>query len=421
MRVLIVNALYTPYKIGGAEKSVQLLAEGLARRGEAVTVVTLHEDAAPEEADLNGVHLIRLPLDNRHWPYGAPDADHGTGERLLWHLRNSWNRAAAARFGRVLDAVRPDVVHCNVITGFSVAIWREVRRRQIPLVQTLRDYGLICCRSSLFKAGRNCQTRCGECRVLTHPARGASRRVDQLVSNSNHVIAAHQALGYFAGVPARRIFNVVDLAEAPRQPASPSGAPLVFGFIGRIEAEKGIEVVLAAFARLARADWRLRIAGVGRPEYVAVLRAAYPDPRIVWLDFVTAGDFYRSIDVVLIASIWAEPLPRTLIEALGAGVAAICSDAGGIPEIADLGLHTITYPAEDPVALAEAMSRALAEADAWRKGGLKDPAALALFSEAAIVDAYRAVYADARASAGRVHRVPLNRPSGQTISEQSAD
>lgn len=44
MRVLIVNTLYYPYKIGGAEVSVQLLAEELTRKGHQVRVVCLHHE-----------------------------------------------------------------------------------------------------------------------------------------------------------------------------------------------------------------------------------------------------------------------------------------------------------------------------------------------------------------------------------------
>ena len=43
MKVLIVNVLYPPHKIGGAEKSVSLLAEALVRAGDEVVVATLDD------------------------------------------------------------------------------------------------------------------------------------------------------------------------------------------------------------------------------------------------------------------------------------------------------------------------------------------------------------------------------------------
>jgi glycosyltransferase involved in cell wall biosynthesis len=397
MKVLIVNTLYPPHRIGGAEKSVALLAEALVGVGDEVTVATLDDIATPIIEVRNGVTIHRLPIDNIYWPYDPDAPAQPRLKRLHWHARNRWNRAAARRLGTLLDAVRPDIVHCNVITGFGPAIWHAIKRRRLPLVQTLRDYGAMCTRSALFRNGATCTTRCLECRLLTAPAKSLSATVDQLVSNSDYVIHRHHAEGYFPGVPARRIVNIATLAEQPRD-AKPPDAPFVFGFIGRIEPEKGVDIVLEAITRVARADWRLRIAGIGAPDYVAALKARYPDSRIAWLGFSPAGDFYRAIDTLLVASIWPEPLPRTLIEALSYGLSAICAEAGGIPEIADLAAQAITYPPTDVDALAMAMESALADAARWRAGGLSDPNALDRFAADRIVTEYRAAYAHAIAA-----------------------
>jgi glycosyltransferase involved in cell wall biosynthesis len=395
LKILIVNTLFPPHKVGGAEKSVALLAEGLARSGDEVSVATLDEIDTPNlEVRSDGIRVHRLPLDNIYWPWGSHQ--HPSSARaLLWHYHNSWNPKAAKRLGRVIDDEQPDVVHCNNLTGFSPSAWTAIKARGLPILQTLRDYWPLCVRAGLFKNGDVCTKRCTECQLLTRKTRSHSGMVDQLVSNSNFVIAAHHRHDYFPGVPARRIFNVVDLPSGPRVNPSQQGDPLMFGFIGRIEAEKGIEIVLDAVTRLNREDWRLRIAGVGVNEYVEGLRRRFPDHRIEWLGFASSADFYRSIDVALISSVWPEPLPRTLIESLGNGLGVICSDAGGIPEIADLGLHSLTYPAKDAVALAVAMRVALDNPEGWREGGLKDADALKVFSEGEVIAQYRQAYADA--------------------------
>ncbi|EPG4683217.1 glycosyl transferase family 1, partial [Klebsiella pneumoniae] len=62
MKVLIFNSLYYPYRIGGAEKSVQLLAESLVLYGNTVTVATLHEGKGIKEELINGVRIVRFPL-----------------------------------------------------------------------------------------------------------------------------------------------------------------------------------------------------------------------------------------------------------------------------------------------------------------------------------------------------------------------
>jgi glycosyltransferase involved in cell wall biosynthesis len=69
MNILIVNTLYTPYKIGGAERSVQLLAEMLAKKGNQVTVATLHDRKDITTDKINNVTIVRFPLANLYWPY----------------------------------------------------------------------------------------------------------------------------------------------------------------------------------------------------------------------------------------------------------------------------------------------------------------------------------------------------------------
>ncbi len=392
MRILIINSLYRPLFFGGAEKSVTLLAEALARTGDQVSVITLHPGSEETIEELNGVRVYRVPLDNIYWPYGQ-ERKHNSLQRLEWHLKDVWNRKAAKRVGNILDIEKPDVMHTNVIAGFSISVWREARKRNIPIIHTLRDYYMLCPRSTLFHNGSICQRRCLECRCLTFNRRQASTLVDLVVSNSSYVLETHRRHGYFKGVPSKVIYNIADsfMETHKATPAADSGS-LTFGFIGSILPEKGLDVVLEATTKLVNTHWHLRIAGGGLTRYIEQLKHRFGDPRIEWLGFTNSKEFYSSIDVAVISSVWAEPLPRTLIESFAAGKSAICARSGGIPEIASLGRTVETYQAKDVEALANIMNRALANVDVWRSGGFKNPSANAAFSAAAVINRYRAAY-----------------------------
>ena len=136
----------------------------------------------------------------------------------------------------------------------------------------------------------------------------------------------------------------------------------------------------------------MRIAGAGKPDYIDNLKRKYPDSRIEWLGFANAWEFYPTIDVSIISSVWPEPLSRVVIETFAAGKSALCAEAGGIPEIARLGKVVATYPAEDAGALAAAMERALKNPEKWRTGGFKDEDALSLFTSETIASRYRETY-----------------------------
>lgn len=340
----------------------------------------------------NGVRVHRIPMDNVYWPFGRVEKEHPL-TRLLWHTIDIWNWRSAGRVGRILDLEKPDVVHSHVIAGFSVAAWHEVRKRKIRLVHTLHDYYMLCVRSSLFRDGRVCESRCGTCTVMTKVRQAASHHIDEVVSVSQFVLNRHQGSGYFRHVPSSVIFNVMDAASPGSTERIPAASdPVVFGFIGKLEEPKGIEVVLAATRHLQHSDWCLKIAGTGLSQYVAQLKASFPDPRIQWLGFIESPEFYRSIDVAIVPSIWHDPLPYVTIEALFAGKRLICSQSGGIPEIAVLGKTVQLFPAGDAKALAMRMEHAIKTHSTAEEGGFQSTEQKGLFFEETVAHQYLAVY-----------------------------
>jgi glycosyltransferase involved in cell wall biosynthesis len=389
LKILIVNTLYPPDIMGGAEVSVSLLAEAFMRNGHHVAVVSLQKAGDVSVGDRNGIRTYRVQIDNAYWPFGQ-DRKPPRLDRLRWHLRDTWNRRAAKRFGAILDSEQPDVVHTNNLTGFSVSLWAEAKRRNIRIVHTLRDYSLICKRSTLFSKGATCDQRCLSCSTMTMPHLYASRMVDAVVSNSQYVLDRHLKLGFFPNVPHRVIYNIADSSVRPAPPSS--DADMTFGFIGRIEPEKGIDVVLKAVSLLPEQGWQLKIAGKGLEAYERELRGRYDNPKIKWLGFVKPAEFYSTVDICLISSVWPEPLPRTLIESINAGRATICSTAGGIPEISHFSKTLGSYEPSDFRGLAELMKQAISEAPKWKTAFPPRPEFSASFTPEAVTRQYLDVY-----------------------------
>ncbi len=393
MKITLVNSLYHPYQLGGAEKSVQLLAEALTRLGHEISVIALHPEKEVKRHSHNGVQIAHIPLSNSYWPYANADR-HGFLSRMGWHLRNVWNSATAATAGRVIDEFRPDVVHVNVPMGFSAALLSEVLSRKIRLVQTLRDYTYMCERAGMFRGGHNCASQCFDCKLFTSQYKRLSHHLSAVVSNSQFVLDAHLRSGYFSGVPAHVIFNIanVDGKVIPRVHDENKNGRLTFGFLGRIVEEKGLDVVLKATDRLKNDNWSLKIGGSGRDEYVSELKRRHGDSRIEWLGFVEPRRFFEQIDVALVSSVYAEPLPRSLIESYAAGRTVIASRAGGNLEVAELGKTYATYDAENVDQLTQLMDEAVTTSAKWRDGGFASPEQSQLFSEATVTKRYLDVY-----------------------------
>ncbi|SDS06651.1 Glycosyltransferase involved in cell wall bisynthesis [Halopseudomonas litoralis] len=331
MKIAILNTLYHPYKIGGAEVSVQLLAESLVDGGHSVSVITLHE--ATESIDqLNGVTLYRLPLRNLYWPFaGNPSRP----LRLLWHLLDIYNPLARADVSRLLKQIQPDVLHTNNLAGFSVAAWDAAHAQGVPVIHTSRDYYLIHPNCMLYAANQHQSPDSLSGRLFSVIKKWRSHSVGKYVAVSDHVRTLHQRQGYFRQVSAEVIYNPVTQPALAERQTSPAGT-ITLGYIGRLEPAKGIETALQVCRRLGPA-YRLFIAGSGDSRYMTKLQLTHAGLDVAWLGHIPPEEFYPAIDILLVPSQWAEPLGRVVLEANAHGVPVVGSRSGGIPEIISQG------------------------------------------------------------------------------------
>lgn len=132
------------------------------------------------------------------------------------------------------------------------------------------------------------------------------------------------------------------------------------GTVGRLIPEKGLDVLLAAMPKiLATRPAVLTVVGDG-PERTALEHKARGLP-VEFVGYLEApsdvASFLRSIDVFVMPSRW-EGLPNALLEALACGVPVVATDVSGMAEAAEG--NALLVPPDQPVALAEAVCRALA-------------------------------------------------------------
>jgi glycosyltransferase involved in cell wall biosynthesis len=358
MKVLLVNNLYPPNVRGGAERSVQLLAESLVRAGVEVVVATTAERAWPP-IDLNGVRVLTLALANFHWPFDG--ARPPRVQRALWHLLDIHNPWMGRAFRKLLRSERPDVVHTNNLQGISVAAWQAARTAGVPVVHTLRDYYLACARAMRFRDGSNCNRTCADCLPFCAARRAASQGVAGVVGTSRFILDQHLRLGFFRGATLRRaIFNASVAGAARRKRDS---AVLTFGYLGRLEAMKGIDVLLQAFAQRTDSRWRLLIAGSGPDAVVGGLRRQADDfartEQVRFVGWTDAAHFLSQIDVLVAPSLWHEPLSRAVIEAQSNGVPVVASRRGGLGELVADGASGILFEPDEPGGLARAIDELL--------------------------------------------------------------
>lgn len=334
-KILLVNSLYHPQEIGGAECAVRLLSEGLVGRGFDVTVACLSPTGREERELIHGVQVVRLPLANFYWPFSGRESPVGPWRRAFWHVVDGYNTAMGARLGRILDETRPDLVHLNNLAGFSVAVLAAAKRRHLPVVQTVHDYYYTCPRTSMFRGGANCARQCGSCRALAALRMRMGRRVDMVCGVSGAMLRRIEDCGAFRGTPGRAVVRSANLpsdAVPARRRDRRAGEGLTVGFLGRLDPTKGVETLLNALRVLRGLPLEVVIAGRGQPAYEAELRRKAEGLPARFLGHVDPKAMLSEIDVLVVPSLWHEPFGRVVQEAFSYGVPVIGSETGGIPE-----------------------------------------------------------------------------------------
>lgn len=356
LRILYLNTLYAPNIGGGAEITLKALVETMAARGHEVCVVTTGR--RPQVDDVDGIRVVRIGVRNLYWHFeraGIP-----RWKRAVWHLLDIYNPGMANAVMKVVDEFKPDVVSCHNLAGFSASVWSALSAAGVPLVQVLHDYYSLCPTSNMFRGGYPCTRPCTGCCALRMPHARLSGRVSAVVGISRFILERHLQSRRFAGVRMRAVIpNARQGKVAAPRAIAPEGT-LRFGFIGTLAPAKGIELLLEAYASLTPGRHSLCVAGRGEPEYERHLQAR-ASADIVFMGNVAAADFFPAIDVLVVPSLWHEPLGMVIVEAFMHGVPVLASRVGGIPELVEDGRNGWLFDPASPGELATRMRDLLAQ------------------------------------------------------------
>jgi glycosyltransferase involved in cell wall biosynthesis len=252
------------------------------------------------------------------------------------------------------------------------ALWRLARYRRFHKLEILHafDYpsnflavlaGRLCGFSYVITSQRSS-------RELRSPywrrlLRWTDKRADAIVVNC---AALRDHMTGEEGVPAARIhlcYNGLDSSRFPVRRGGTSGAGLVTGVVCALRPEKGLGVLLEAFAAVSGShpEARLMIAGSGpeREKLEDHAAALGIGQRCQW--YPSAADvspWLQQMDVFVLPS-ESEAFSNSLLEAMSSGCAVVASDVGGSPEMVEHEQTGLLFPSKDAAALAGCLERLL--------------------------------------------------------------
>jgi len=166
-------------------------------------------------------------------------------------------------------------------------------------------------------------------------------------------------------------------------------------YIGRMLWSKGIDDLVAVIPSLREKGYNFNVILVGEPDYdnpeaipVSQIQAWQNEGLVEWLgrrDDIP--ELMAKADIAVLPSAYREGIPKMLIEAAGAGLPIVTTDAPGCREAVDEGQNGFLVPVRDRSALADAIGKLLADPDLRRRMGMASrKKAEAEFSEAVVVE-----------------------------------
>lgn len=330
--------------------------------------------------------------------YRARPTGFGPLDKLLKLLLYFWCLGRGYRRLRQHWGGAPQLTHVHVLLRTGLFAWWLQQRYRIPYLVT--EHWTLYLPINAGRMGR----------LRRWLSQRVVRRAAALHTVSDNLRQAMAALGMTNASPIV-LPNVVDTAlfrpaDPTRQPAGPGNNLLHVAAFN--EKAKNLRGILRTVARMAvrRPGLRLRIAGYGPHE--ADLRQYARElellDRVVFFlgklpQASIVPEMHRADCLVLFSNY--ENLPCVLIEAQAAGLPAVATRVGGVPELLPDDAAGRLVPAGDEAALQRALEQVL-DAPAQFQPALLRQRAVAQFSYAAVGQRFADLYATVLAASAAV-------------------
>ena len=369
MRILMLSQFVYPPTFGGEERFVIDLSQELASRGHEISLVTYWQKGFPEFEIQKRVriHRVRGTLQNMSFlfsdntlTFAPPFPDPG----VMRELR------------RIILGECPDIIHAHNWIVHSITplkLWSKAK-----LVVSLHDYSLICVQKRLMRRGISCTgpgiMKCLACGTNFYGiAKGPlatfanfywgkkeRHTTDMFLPVSHAVVEGcqldkHQVSYRIVSNFIPDHIDVISDNDNTFLTQLPEGDFLLF--VGTLTVDKGVEVLLQAYAEM---DTRIPLVLIGRQVLPDIAKRL---PKNVFLmgswphDAVMRA--WSRCTIGLVPSIVADACPTVAMESMVMGRPIIATRNGGLTDIVIDGETGLLVPPGDPQALRLAMQTLL--------------------------------------------------------------
>ena len=376
MKILIINDY--AYIEGGAGKVAISSAIGLADKGHEVVYFSAVGPMSDELKKSNIKKIICLDqkdiLTNKNKIYA-----------MLSGIRNI---AAINKLKELLSKWNPDISHIHGVSkALSWAVIDYIFKRQIPVIYSLHDFGLLCPNMGLydFKNCRQCSLYKSKtyfkCLVTDCDKRSYTQKLWRWIRffyTRNFIrvrrkISGYIAVSFFIADFFKKYLNPGSRIKVIYNPIEPidendfkqkiyvkdfNDNLTTFLFVGRLSTEKGIDLLLKAITEV---DARLIIIGDGElfDDCLRMSDSLEKNKVTVykWQSEEKKIEFILNSDMLVLPSLVMETAGIALLEAKKYGTAAIVSDIGAFKEFIKDNEDGLFFQAGSKDSLINAMNK----------------------------------------------------------------
>lgn len=340
----IVYIITRADSVGGASIHVRDMARALRERGHETTVLLGGRGRVSDQLESAGDAYIPL-----HW--------------LRRRLNPFRDALALVELIQVLRRLKPDVASTHTAkAGFIGRI--ACRLLGIPVIYTPHGWS----------AGDRMPRPARALFALVE--RVAARWCDAIICVCEYEKRLALSLRFAEDTKLEVIHNGVrDIV--PERRSQPGSTPLRLCCVARFDAPKDHRTLLRALALLRDRPWELDLVGDGpRQEKMRRLAAELGiGQRVHFHGYLTDPSTVLSQAQIFVLATRSEAFPRSILEAMRAGLPVIATDVGGVKESVTPGGTGLLVPVGDPQAFASALRRMLDDTHLRQSMGLQARAA----------------------------------------------
>jgi glycosyltransferase involved in cell wall biosynthesis len=291
-----------------------------------------------------------------------------------------WSNSSYRSVREKLQGQKYDLLHVqNFFPLISPSVYYAAKAEGIPVVQSLRNYRLLCPNALFFRDGGVCEDCVGQPIPWAGVVHGCYRQsqiasagvatmltVHRLLRTWMEMVDTYITLTQFAkdkfvqgGLPADKIAVKPNFVDP--DPGMGNGTGGYALYVGRLSVEKGIDTLLAAWEKLS-VKMPLKIVGDG-PLAEEVMAAAARSPQIEWLGRRPTSEVYDlmgSAMLLIFPSKWYETFGRVAVEAFAKGTPVVGANLGAIAELIETGRTGLLFRPGDADDLAAKIEWAIA-------------------------------------------------------------